>query len=553
MPVRHFCIRLNVVVSILIGSIIISQQTLASSVTVPLDHWSYQFIERFQVKGVLRDYLSNTKPYTRDEMVKMILHILKQVENNNLKLSKTEKSQFEELKTEFSQELGELGVTGLNKRKYLLDWSDEGKRFIVQAGYTQDVVIKRGTEDHRIYKSTGQAVLQGYLKEGLIFYSDARASYEKSDEPRPIWQPYYTRYPWEATSDSYLIFELPWANVQMGKDTVLWGPGHNGVVGLSAVNPTFDMVKLPIKVWKLKFTSILGFLRDNISKQYNIIYNRNDVVGKYLSAHRYELNPFSGVSIAWQEAYVYADKLHLELINPIMPYQMAEDYLGDLGNNTMELDAEVCRLPNTKLYTALFLDDFHPGKNPFKYTGFRWAVLAGLLIVDPFSLDDTDFRAEYARVEPWVYPHKGITQDPPIPTSYKNFNTSLGHWIGPNADDLFFELNRSFSKDLLAKLSYDRVRKGEIGGSLYDYDEKIMGQEKHFLGGIVEKTHTLMLTLTYRITRDSKIEVSNSLVKIDNKQDEKAKLPSTFSIKEPWKSGVKWHQNVMKVSMTLKY
>jgi len=118
----------------------------------------------------------------------------------------------------------------------------------------------------------------------------------------------------EATSDSYLIFELPWANVQMGKDAILWGPGYNGVVGLAGINPTFDIVKLPIEVWKLKFTSILGFLRDNISKQYNI----NDVAGKYLSAHRFELKPFSGVSVAWQEAYVYVDKLHLELINPIM-------------------------------------------------------------------------------------------------------------------------------------------------------------------------------------------------------------------------------------------
>jgi hypothetical protein len=542
--------RLNVLFILLfVGSILISQQTLASPISVPLDHWSYHFIERFQAKGVLKDYLSNTKPYSRDEMAKMILHVIKQAEDGKSNLSKTEKAQLDELKTEFAQELGELGVTGLNKRKYLLDWSGNEKSFIAQAGYTQDVVIKRGTEDHRTYKSAGQLVLQGELKGGLVFYSDVRASYENSDEPRPIWQPYFTRYPWEATSDSYLIFELPWADVQMGKDEVLWGPGYNGVVGLAGVNPAFDTIKLPIEVWKLKFTSILGSTQGNVSKEYHAEYNRNDIVEKYISAHRFELNPFSGVSVAWQEAYIYADKLHIELINPIMPYQMAEDYLGDIGNNTMELDADVCLLPNTKVYSALFLDDLHPGKNPFTYAPFRWAALGGFLIADPFGIRDTDFRAEYARVEPWTYPHKGGPT-----TSYENFDTPLGHWIGPNADDLFFELNRSLSKDIQAKLSYDRVRKGEIGGSLYDYDVSAMsGGIKHFLGGIVEKTHTLMLTLTYRITMDSKIEVSYSNIKIDNKQNEKAKLPSTFSIKEPWKSGVKWHQNVMKVSMTLKY
>jgi len=545
------------VILIFINAFLITSYLLASPISVPLDHWSYHFIERFQAKGVLKDYLSNTKPYTRDEMAKMILHVIKQVEDGKLSLSKTEKTQLDELKTEFAQELDELGVTGLNKRKYLLDWSGNEKNFIAQAGYTQDVIVKKGTEDLMIYKSSGQLILQGELKDGLVFYSDVRASYENSDELRPIWQPYFTRYPWEATSDSYLIFELPWANVQVGKDAVLWGSGYNGVIGLAGVNPTFNIVKLPIEVWKLKFTSILGFLRDNISKQYNMTYDitnsMNGVVGKYLSAHRYELNPFSGVSVAWQEAYVYADKLHLELINPIMPYQMAEDYLGDIGNNTMELDADICLLPNTKVYSALFLDDFYPGENPFKYPSFRWAVLSGFLLVDPFGIDDTDFRAEYARVEPWTYVHRRIIQDPPIPTSYKNFNTPLGHWIGPNADDLFFELNRSFSKDIQAKLSYDRVRKGEIGGSIYDYSAEAMNGEKHFLGGIVEKTHTLMLSLTYRITMDSKVEVSYSNIQIDNKQDGKAKLPSTFSIKEPWKSGVKWRQNVMNVSMTLKY
>jgi len=543
----QFCIRLNISsILVFIGVISVSQQISASPVSVPLDHWSYQFIERFQAKGMLKDYLSSTKPYSRDEMAKMILHIIKQVENNSLSLSKTEKSQLEELKTEFSQELGELGFSGLNKRKYLLDWSGNGKRFITQAGYTQDVTIKRGTEDHRIYKSTGQVILQGELQ-GLVFYSDVRSSYENSNEPRPIWQPFFTRYPWEALSDSYLIFKLPWANVQMGKDAILWGPGYHGVVGLAGVNPTFDIVKLPIEVWKLKFTSILGSTRDNISKQYSKVYNRNDITDKYISAHRFELKLFSGVSIAWQEAFIYADKLHLELINPIMPYQMAEDYLGDIGNNTMEVDADVCLIPNTKIYSALFLDDFHPGKNPFTYAGFRWAALSGLLIADPFGIDDTDFRTEYARVEPWVYPHKGIS------TSYKNFNTPLGHWIGPNADDLFFELDHSFSKDFQATLSYDRIRKGEIGGSLYDYNGNALNGVKHFLGGIVEKTKTLMLTLTYRFTLDSKVDVSYSHIQIDNKQNEEAKLPSIFSIKQPWKSGVYWHQNIMKVSMTLKY
>jgi hypothetical protein len=539
-----FCLLILIFLGIVIGI----PHVLATPISVPLDHWSYHFIERFQAKGILKDYLSNTKPYTRDEMAKMILQIIKQVENGKLSLSKTENAQLDELKSEFARELGDLGVTGITKRKYLVDWSGDGKNFITQAGYTQDVSVKRGTEDYRIYKGTLQVLIQGDLKENLFFYSNNRASYEDSDEPRPIWVPYFSRYPWEAVSDSYLVFRLPWTDIQMGKDAILWGPGYDGVVGLAGVDPTFDIIKLPVELWKIKFTSILGFLRDDLGKQY-----LSEQIRKYISAHRIEVKPFSGFCIAWQEAYIYAENLHIELINPIMPYQMAEDYLGDVGNNTMEGDVDICLIPNTRFYASLFLDDLHSDKNPFTYGGFRWAALSGFLLIDPFGIDDTDFRAEYARVEPWTYPHKGIIQNPPIPTSYKHFNTPLGHWIGPNADDLFFEINHSFSKDLQTKLSYRRERKGEIGGSLYDYTNKAMGSEKRFLDGIVEKTQTLMLEMIYRIAWDSELNVSYSLTNIDNKQSEYAKLPSSFSTKQPWKSGQKWHQNVLKATLALKY
>ena len=522
----------------------------ASPISVPLDHWSYHFIERLQAKGALRDFLSNTKPYSRDEVAEMIVHVSDLLESGKLSLSKVEKDQLDIMKREFAPELADLGRTGIAEYKHLLNWSGNGKKLATDIGYTQDTITKGGTEDYRIYRGTLQVALWGNLKGGLFFYNDSRASYEKSDEPQPLWIPYFTRYPWNAVADSYLIFRLPWADLQIGKDAVLWGPGYHGVVGLSGVNPTFDIVKLPFKVWKIKFASILGFLRDDLTKKY-----RSDVVRKYLSAHRVEISPFSGLCIGWQEVYIYAESLHIELLNPIMPYQMAEDYLGDIGNNTMEGDVDLCILPNMRLYVSLFLDDFQPLKNPFTYAGSRWAALGGILIADPFRLKNTDIRAEYARVEPWVYVHKGIIQDPPIATSYKHFDTPLGHWIGPNADDLFFEANYQFSKDLLTTLSYSRIRKGEIGGSLYDYDASIIegGGKKRFLDGIVEKTQNIKLGLKYRIFQDSAIKIDYSHTKIHNKQKEEAKLPGSDSRKQPWESGRNWSQNILQVAITVKY
>jgi len=530
---------------VFLAIIVVAPYISASPIGVPLNHWSYHFIERLQAKGVLRDFLSNTKPYSRDEMAEMIVRISNLLENNRISLSKVEEDQLDLMKMEFSPELAKLGMVGITEYKHLLNWANDKKRLVMDIGYTQDAILKRGSEDYETYKSTLQGIFWGNLGDNIFFYNNSKASYEDSNEPLPLMRSYpysYWRYPWNAISDAFLILRFPYIDVQLGKDAVLWGPGYDGTIGLSGVDPSFDIVKISTNIWKIKFASMLGFLRDDLTKKYE-----SDIAKKYLFAHRVEINPFTGLCIGWQEAYVY-NNIHIELLNPIMPYQMAEDYLGEVGNNTMEGDIDLCVLPNTKLYASLFLDDFHPD-NPFRYA----AVLGGVLIVNPVGIRNLDFRAEYARIEPGVYVHKGITQNPPIPTSYTHFDTPLGHWIGPNADDLFFEVNHQFTENLLVRLSYNRIRKGEIGGSIYDYDELAESEKTRFLMGIVEKTKTIGLGLKYRIFQDSTIGIEYSYIKVYNKQKEEAKLPRSDKRKQPWEAGHTWLQNIIQVTITLKY
>ena len=542
--------RLSLIIALLAIVFVVSQIP-ASPLTVRLDHWSYHFIERLQARGYLSDFLSNIKPYSRDELADMVLQILDLMEDGKINLSEVEKQQVDLLKRKLAPEMAERGVTDVTGYKHLLDWSNEDKSLVLEPGYSQYVTLKRGTEDYNIYVSGAKLIIRGDLGDGFFFYTNGRASYENSDEALPLWHPYLdvTRYPWSSVAESYLVFRLPWFDLQIGKDQVLWGPGYHGVIGLSGVDPTFDIVKLPIRIWKFKFVSILGFLRDDLAREY-----RSDIVRKYLSAHRVELIPFDGVSIAFQEVYIYAENLHIELLNPLMPYQMAEDYLNDVGNNTMEGDIDITLLPYTRIYASVFLDDLHPDKSFFTYAGNRWAILSGALIADPFGLKNFDFRAEYARVEPWVYPHKGIIQDPPVPLSYKHFNTPLGHWIGPNSDDLLFEVNHQFTRDLKAKLSYNRIRKGEIGGSLYNYDSHAIGYEdKHFLMGIVEKTRSVSFGLTYRLFQDSMIEINYIYTRVNNKQKEEAKLPEDHPDKQSWEAGFDWSQNIIEAGVKVSY
>ena len=93
-------IKYLVMLLLLLGILITSQYSLASPINVPTDHWSYEYIERFQAKGVLADYLSNIKPYSRKDVAAMLLQISKFSEEGKIKLSKIENQQLEMLKSE---------------------------------------------------------------------------------------------------------------------------------------------------------------------------------------------------------------------------------------------------------------------------------------------------------------------------------------------------------------------------------------------------------------------------------------------------------------------
>jgi len=526
-------------------------------VNVPLEHWSYHFIERLQAKGILAEYLSNSKPYFRGEMAEMIVKISTLLEDGRIHLTDVESELLEEMEREFAQELAESGNPGIREYKRLLNWRRDERMLIAEVGFAQHVSLHTGnTDTDAIHSSTLEVLLYGDMMRNISFYNRSKASYAIGDEKllewMPNWKrndPRYRRYPWSDSSDAYIVFGKPWINIQVGKDAVRWGPGYHGVIGLAATELTFDMVRLRTRMWKVNFTSLLGFLRDDLTKEY-----KSDLPAKYLSAHRFEITPIPGICIAWQEVYIYAENLHIELLNPIMPYQMAEDHLGGIGNNTMEGDIEISLIPNTELYASLFLDDFHPDKSPFKSSSFGWAALCGTMIADPFGMDNTDVILEYARVDPWTYTHKGTRQDPPIPTAFKHFDEPLGHWIGPNADDLFAQIGWRINKNIHGNISYNMMRHGEIGGNIYNAptsaDKK---REKRFLEGIVEKRRIISLGLDYTIFHRFEISASYRYIKTENKQKDEVNLPRYAERRQAWEAGWDTAEHELGFALQLRY
>jgi hypothetical protein len=195
-------------------------------------------------------------------------------------------------------------------------------------------------------------------------------------------------------------------------------------------------------------------------------------------------------------------RFELAYVNPINFYRSAEHFLGDDDNATLGLDLELLLIPHVKLYGELFVDDLFTSRLGSGWFGNKTAFLTGALWVDAFKISNLDARIEYARTRPFVYTHiTGLN-------SYTHFSTGLGHWIGPNSDDLYLRLQYRPSKALLVAADFETFRHGanqsgqNAGGDINSPRTADDPVNFDFLGGIRERNTRFGFSLSYELYRN---------------------------------------------------
>ncbi len=109
---------------------------------------------------------------------------------------------------------------------------------------------------------------------------------------------------------------------------------------------------------------------------------------------------------------------------------------------------------------------------------------------EAFTIPDLSFIIEYTKIRPYVYTH--INSENP----YTAFGVSLGHPIGPNADELLTRLTYNFNDFTRFIFDYRHIRKGEnvyddsgtlvrnVGGDIFANNDTISaGDNANFLDG----------------------------------------------------------------------
>lgn len=538
----------TILVALCLYAVIVHHETLAQTVEVALAHWSYDFLERLHTRGLLNSPLLSTRPLSRLDMARMILQVAE-----DARLETTERQLVDFLLFEWREEVAALASHGerngiatralaqeaLNRRRlrWLPHFAYRNGRnlFSLDAGHVRahlDPIFYRDwvfndtdtlPQQDRVYQNTSGFTLWGTLGSHVGFLIDARDTREWGTRTYPntfriTWERYghasgYGTHLYHDETIAYLLLELPHLEVTVGKNSNRWGPGRSGTLALSDYATSYDQIKLSAGFWRAKFTWVHGFLRQYppLSEQE---YTANGIKrkifsNKYLAAHRLEVRPWPWLQFGFHETVIYGERgVELAYLNPVNFYRSAEHFLGDRDNATMGMDVELRLRAGVRVYAELLLDDFSVRRIGENWYGNKTAWLAGAHVTNPFGISRSDWRLEFARVEPYVYTHQF-----PI-NVYKHYGSALGHWAGPNSDVIFGEWLYWLSRRWQFKAQATHYRHGanpvdrNVGGDIERPFVPGDNQKVRFLDGIKEQRTTTGCQAGYEVLRNLVARIS---------------------------------------------
>ena len=511
---------------------------------VPLAHRVYRTLDRYDARGWLDAAAPQTRPYTRLEVARLLVQVL-QNSDAQAAMSGTERGILRRRLASFRAEAARLGhapsaaETGAVRTwaGALYSWRDTSASVAVRALFRQRLIRVRGEVGERetVSQTHIGGIVRGTLGDRIGFRARHFEAREWSTLPRLTRADVLARpieriqFKGKAADFREAAWQLVWTTRRFAADAAKgsldWGPGRSGNLLLSPFSPTFGMARFRMAYRRVRFIHVLGFLEadsglvDPSRTLFDNGHRRTFLRSKAIAAHRVEVDVSRRVRLGFQEAVIYGDRdFEFLYASPVSVLTAAQMAVGDRDNLAVGMDISFRPVERIQAYLAFFMDDmrkFSPGDFSNKF-----AAQAGVYWVDAFGLPDTDVRAEFAHIEPFVYSHRFNVN------AFTHFDALLGYPSGPNSDRVWTRLTHRLSPSVSAALSLERTRQGEnvvnadgtltnVGGDARRGRRPQDPPVREFLSGTVEKRtqvgvdlvfeplSDLVLSATYRLTRES--------------------------------------------------
>ncbi|MBI3003857.1 MAG: hypothetical protein HYY49_00390 [Ignavibacteriales bacterium] len=454
-----------------LGSLCAFQSLLSQSIYLPATHEVYPFLKRMEAKGLLTNYRDAALPLSRRDIARKLLTL----EEKSDSMTGVERAEYSFLKEEFQYErsslLGDAEPSEI--RWHLLSQALTGGILNLDLDYTLRQHYMG--PDKSSFRGQGLKIY-GYAFEDVGFYfnwidyrergTGLNPAKAHTADPGVVIQKNIGDVIEYNNIDAQLTLRLGGFEFSLEKTKNLWGYGRNGRVILSDKAPSYPQIKMRVPLSdNIDFVYFHAELNSDVLDSIRSYYTYSSSLSnffrpvnrlKYLAAHQIEFSPWEGVDISLGESVVYSDRgpLLLYLI-PVMFFKAGELYNRDTDNTQVFGSLDLNVVQNVNMYFSLFIDeintdDFFDVNKSRKQVG----ITAGFQTFDAF-LENLEFTAEYSRVNPWAYSHRFTA------ANFTNNSYDLGHWIGQNADNLYFELGYSFSRALKLSAFSEVYRKGD--------------------------------------------------------------------------------------------
>ena len=467
----------------------------AQTVNVPLSHWIYDVLSRWETEGFIPNIFEHTKPYSRMEVAEYLKPVFEIYAEDPGKLSRVDREYLDYSAVEFREELERVKarlpqkimetrfqklkknspLKGIwpswvypNQRNTLVINHDEFNFYAdpVLEGAFGKFVSAGDTLQRRNRQSDG-FLMRGNMGEHIGYYFMLMQNRLFSNPPIPnvdvLEESGFQRLDKGGSNETnvdenvaYVTFNFKYFNILFGREYNQWGAGEHGQLVLSTNAPVMDQVKLTVRYWRFKFTYIaasLVYIAPGARKSIKDV-PPTDV---YWSGTRMEVNLGKGFRLGASQSVIYGGRNQQPgYLNPVAFFSSVEHFYGDLDNTAFSTDFSWRILPGFKTYGEILIDDNKLSKLGSDFFGNKFGYKWGTFWVNPLGVKDVDFLAEYTRVKPYVYSHtfKDFNK-------YKHYDTIIGDFIGPNSDDWFLRLRKYFHRRLRLEGTFEHYRHGK--------------------------------------------------------------------------------------------
>ncbi|MCL5279176.1 MAG: capsule assembly Wzi family protein [Planctomycetes bacterium] len=422
------------------------------STNVPLDHWSYDAVEKLADYGLIDSSMLTIKPLSRLEMARHVGQALDTLELGE-NVPEVLTAILDRLTREYRGELIQLGVLeGSYDKSGLKPLEDPYAKYLY-ATKRPDLENRRGDVFRR-----GSNYRAGFASRGTLW--DTFAFYLHPEYAGAA----------EGDNDVHLIegygkvglgpFEL-----EAGRDSLWWGPGHHGAMIVSNNVRPFDLVKFsnaqPILLpWIFR---VLGPVKGEWFLAQ--LEADRDYPHANLTGLRVNIKPHPWVELGVSRVSLFgghgmAPLDFLDYFKPLVtPARYGEQGIAGTDQIAGFDGSLLIPLPNNGLLRTIKFYADVAGEDAGGFWPYKWGEIYGVKFNDILKTGRTDLRLEYANDVVPGYPYVWYTHS--VYTSgYTYEGRVIGHHMGPESRDLFVQLSHYLSSDLIVDLAYDRHTHG---------------------------------------------------------------------------------------------